>query len=129
MSSLSSAHSGLKFSCSLCSSSFSVSMSPFLILSRNLLNSTLHSSISSTYSLSVSVSPSLIAATMGASAIERHITLERAMYGSDQAASLEGPGLRQLVAQVRKIPVTLGVKEKQITDGEKVAAEKLRYWE
>jgi sialic acid synthase SpsE len=51
------------------------------------------------------------------------------MYGSDQAASLEGPGLRQLVAQVRKIPVTLGVKEKQITDGEKVAAEKLRYWE
>jgi N-acetylneuraminate synthase len=76
-----------------------------------------------------SVSPSLIAATMGASAIERHITLERAMYGSDQAASLEGPGLRQLVAQVRKIPVTLGVKEKQITDGEKVAAEKLRYWE
>ena len=56
-----------------------------------------------------SVSPSLIAATMGASAIERHITLERAMYGSDQAASLEGPGLMQLVAQVRKIPIALGV--------------------
>jgi N-acetylneuraminate synthase len=76
-----------------------------------------------------SVSPSLIAATMGASAIERHITLERAMYGSDQAASLEGPGLMQLVAQVRKIPIALGVKEKQITDGEKAAAEKLRYWD
>ena len=76
-----------------------------------------------------SVSPSLIAATIGASAIERHITLERAMYGSDQAASLEGPGLRQLVSQVRKIPIAMGVKEKQITDGEKVAAQKMRYWE
>ncbi|MBH88978.1 MAG: N-acetylneuraminate synthase [Magnetovibrio sp.] len=76
-----------------------------------------------------SVSPSLIAATIGATAIERHITLERAMYGSDQAASLEGPGLRQLVAQVRKIPIAMGVKEKQITDGELIAAKKLRYWD
>ena len=76
-----------------------------------------------------SVSPSLIAATMGASAIERHITLERAMYGYDQAASLEEPGLTQLVAQIRKIPIALGVSTKQITDGEKTAAKKLRYWE
>ena len=76
-----------------------------------------------------SVSPSLIAATIGATAIERHITLERAMYGSDQAASLEAPGLRQLVTQVRKIPIAMGVKEKQITDGEMIAAKKLRYWE
>ena len=76
-----------------------------------------------------SVSPSLIAATIGATAIERHITLERAMYGSDQAASLEAPGLRQLVAQVRKIPIAMGVKEKQITDGEIMAAKKLRYWD
>ena len=66
---------------------------------------------------------------MGASAIERHITLERAMYGSDQAASLEEPGLTQLVAQIRKIPIALGVSTKQITDGEKTAAKKLRYWE
>ena len=66
---------------------------------------------------------------MGASAIERHITLERAMYGSDQAASLEEPGLTQLVAQIRKIPIALGVSKKQITDGEKTAAKKLRYWE
>ena len=40
-----------------------------------------------------SVSPSIAAAVMGAAAIERHITLDRAMYGSDQAASLALPGL------------------------------------
>ncbi len=75
-----------------------------------------------------SVSPSVIAAAMGAGAIERHITLERSMYGSDQSASLEGPGLNQLVTQVRKIPVVLGDGERRITEGEKAAAEKLRYW-
>ncbi len=76
-----------------------------------------------------SVSPSLIAATMGASVIERHITLERAMYGSDQAASLEGPGLTQLISQIRKIPIALGDGVRHMTDGEKEAAAKLRYWD
>ena len=75
-----------------------------------------------------SVSPSLIAAAMGATSIERHITLERTMYGSDQAASLEGLGLTQLISQIRKIPIVLGNGERTITEGEKSAAEKLRYW-
>jgi len=75
-----------------------------------------------------SVSPSLIAATIGASALERHITLDRSMYGSDQAASLESLGLRQLVSQVRKIPVVLGDGQRRITEGEKIAAGKMRYW-
>lgn len=75
-----------------------------------------------------SVSPSLVAAMMGVVAIERHITLDRAMYGSDQAASLEAPGLRQLVSTVRKIPIVLGDGEKRLADGERAVGDKLRYW-
>jgi N-acetylneuraminate synthase len=75
-----------------------------------------------------SVSPSVIACALGAVAIERHITLDRAMYGSDQAASLEKAGLENMVAQIRKIPVVMGDGVKRITDGEKVVANKLRYW-
>ncbi|WP_245987099.1 N-acetylneuraminate synthase family protein [Azospirillum thermophilum] len=76
-----------------------------------------------------SVSPSVVAAMMGAVAIERHITISRAMYGSDQAASLEGRGIETLVAQLRKVPVVLGDGVKRVLDGEKAVARKLRYWE
>jgi N-acetylneuraminate synthase len=75
-----------------------------------------------------SVSPSVFAAAFGAVAIERHITLSRAMYGSDQAASLEKPGLETLVAQLRKLPSVVGDGEKRITPGEAAVARKLRYW-
>jgi len=76
-----------------------------------------------------SVSPSIVAAVLGATVIERHITIDRTMYGSDQAASLEASGLRQLVATLRKIPAMLGTGEKDWAPGEKAVAEKLRYWE
>lgn len=76
-----------------------------------------------------SVSPSIIAATLGANSIERHITLDRSMYGSDQSASLEEAGLRNLVNSVRKIRECIGFSEKQFQDGEKAVASKLRYWE
>lgn len=75
-----------------------------------------------------SVSPSVMAAVLGAVAIERHITLDRAMYGSDQAASLEEPGLRSMVGMIRKIPVALGDGNKRITKKEEGVAAKLRYW-
>lgn len=75
-----------------------------------------------------SVSPSVIAAAQGAVAIERHITLDRAMYGSDQSASLEEAGLRDMVAMIRKIPVVLGDGKKRITAKEAGVAGKLRYW-
>lgn len=75
-----------------------------------------------------SVSPSVIAAMMGAVAIERHVTLDRAMYGSDQAASLELPGLINLVAMIRKIPDCLGDGVKRVIPGEAAVAKKLRYW-
>jgi N-acetylneuraminate synthase len=76
----------------------------------------------------VSVSPSIVAGTMGAVAIERHITLSRAMYGSDQAASLEKPGLETLVKQLRKVPKIVGDGNKTTTPGEASVAKKLRYW-
>jgi len=76
----------------------------------------------------VGVSPSIIAASLGASVIERHITIDRAMYGSDQAASLESSGLRQLCETLRKIPIVLGSPIKQINQSEKKVASKLRYW-
>jgi len=76
-----------------------------------------------------SISPSIVAASIGAVAIERHITLDRASYGSDQSASLEITGLRNLVETIRKVPIVLGDGKKVITDQEKIIAKKLRYWE
>ena len=75
-----------------------------------------------------SVSPSLMAAVMGAVAIERHITLDRAMYGSDQAASLELPGLVSLLGSIRKIATCVGSNVKQVSPAEEAIAKKLRYW-
>lgn len=75
-----------------------------------------------------SVSPSTMAAMFGAVAIERHITLDRAMYGSDQAASLELPGLLSLVSVIRKIPQCIGDGTKRILPAEEAVAKKLRYW-
>lgn len=76
-----------------------------------------------------SVSPSVMAVVLGAAAIERHITLDRSMYGSDQAASLEPHGFQTMVEQIRKIPAILGDGVKRITEGERAVAKKLRYWE
>jgi N-acetylneuraminate synthase len=77
----------------------------------------------------VSPIPSIVAAGVGVAAIERHITLDRAMYGSDQAASLERRGLEILVGGVRTAEVCLGTGEKDFGDAERGVAKKLRYWE
>lgn len=65
----------------------------------------------------------------GVEAIERHITLDRSMYGSDQAASLEEKGLRLMVDQIRKLDMYTGTWVKTISKGEELNAGKLRYWE
>jgi sialic acid synthase SpsE len=75
-----------------------------------------------------SVSPSIFAGVLGAVAIERHITLDRAMWGTDHAASLEPAGLNQLVKSLRKIPTVLGDGIKKDIPDEIVIAKKLRYW-
>lgn len=72
------------------------------------------------------ITASLIAAEMGAKVIERHITLDRAMWGSDQAASIEFSGLRRLSRDLRKIEVWKGDGVKRVTEAEKKVREKLR---
>jgi N-acetylneuraminate synthase len=74
------------------------------------------------------ISPSVIAAALGASSIERHITLSRSLFGTDQSASVERRGLIELVTVIRKIPIVLGVPQKKMLDAEKPIAEKMRYW-
>jgi N-acetylneuraminate synthase len=68
----------------------------------------------------------LAAVALGAVFVERHITLDRAMWGSDQAASVEPPGLQRLVRDVRIISESLGDGVKKIYDGELAAMKKLR---
>ena len=66
------------------------------------------------------------AAALGACFLERHITLDRTMWGSDQAASLEPAGLSRLVRDVRVIEEALGDGVKQVYEGEYAAMRKLR---
>jgi N-acetylneuraminate synthase len=69
---------------------------------------------------------SVAAVLLGATSIERHITLDRTMYGSDQAASLEPPGLLRLVSDVRLLGQILGDGKKRIWNSELPAMKKLR---
>ncbi|HET9873314.1 MAG TPA: N-acetylneuraminate synthase family protein [Propionibacteriaceae bacterium] len=66
------------------------------------------------------------AVALGAVFVERHITLDRAMWGSDQAASVEPPGLQRLVRDIRIISESLGDGVKRVYDGERAAMKKLR---
>lgn len=66
------------------------------------------------------------AAALGATSIERHITLDRAMYGSDQAASIETHHLKDFVESVRAVPLILGNGIKTVQETEKPARAKLR---
>ena len=72
--------------------------------------------------------PSVIAVVLGATAIERHITLDRTMYGSDQPASLEKHGLELLVRDVRCARSAIGDGFKRVIDAERKAESSLRYW-
>jgi len=74
----------------------------------------------------VGLAVSYAAAALDITSLERHITLDRAMYGSDQSASVEPAGLRQLVGAVRKIEQAMGDGEKHIIDAEVPIAQKLR---
>ena len=69
---------------------------------------------------------SVCAAMLGATSIERHITIDRTLYGHDQAASLEPLGLRRLVRDIRMIDKILGDGKKRIWDSELETVKKLR---
>jgi N-acetylneuraminate synthase len=72
------------------------------------------------------IATTLAAVTLGASFVERHITLDRSMWGSDQRISLEPPHLKRLVKEARIIERALGDGVKRLYDSEKLAMVKLR---
>jgi N-acetylneuraminate synthase len=69
---------------------------------------------------------SVAAATLGACMVERHITLDRAMWGSDHAASLEPNGITRLMRDIRLVESAMGDGVKRIFDSERPIIQKLR---
>ena len=72
------------------------------------------------------LSPTLAAVALGATFVERHITLDRAMWGTDQAASVEVSGFRRLVENIRDVEESLGDGVKKVYDSELGPKQKLR---
>ena len=79
----------------------------------------------------VGLIPSILAVAAGATWIERHITLDRAMYGSDQSASLESRGLELMIKYCNSVESILGsdIKSADLFNRELEIMKKLRYWE
>ncbi len=74
----------------------------------------------------VGLAISFAAVAFGITSLERHITLDRSMYGSDQSASIEPNGFKRLVETVRELETALGSGDKIILEEEKEIAKKLR---
>jgi N-acetylneuraminate synthase len=74
----------------------------------------------------VGIAPSIAAVAIGARLIERHITLDKKMFGSDQAASLEPAEFKQLIDVIREIEKVFGSSEKRVLDSEIPVRKKLR---
>ncbi|MBP7228750.1 MAG: N-acetylneuraminate synthase family protein [Longilinea sp.] len=74
----------------------------------------------------VGLIPSVVSVALGACLVERHITLDRAMWGSDQAASVEPGGFERLVKYIRVTEQALGDGQKRVYDSELPSMKKLR---
>jgi N-acetylneuraminate synthase len=74
----------------------------------------------------VGLIPTVTAVALGACVVERHITLDRAMWGSDQAASVEPSGFERLVKYIRVTEESLGDGVKRVYDSEQPSLQKLR---
>ena len=72
------------------------------------------------------IAPSILAVAVGACSVERHITLDRTNWGSDQAASLETPGLFHMVRDIRQVPILLSDGKKVVYEREIPIKKKLR---
>lgn len=70
--------------------------------------------------------PSIIAASLGAEVIERHITLDRNMWGTDQSSSLEPSELKSLINFIKKVPIWMGKEQITIYPSEEIVKKKLR---
>lgn len=73
-----------------------------------------------------SIIPPVLAASLGACAVEVHITLDRGMWGSDQKASIEPEQLKEMVKYIRALPEMMGDGQKVVYDSEKPIIAKLR---
>ena len=69
---------------------------------------------------------SMATVALGATCIERHITLDKSMWGSDQSCSLEPHAMFKLVRGIRELELALGSDEKHVTPSELAKAETLR---
>ena len=76
-----------------------------------------------------SVSPSITAWFLGATVIERHITLDRASWGTDQSASLAEEGIKDLTNIILKTSIVLGDGIKRLSKSEKEMRKKFKYWD
>ncbi len=74
----------------------------------------------------VGLQTSVAAVALGACVVERHITLDRAMWGSDQAASVEPQGFERMVRDIRAVEAAMGDGVKKVYDGERPIMAKLR---
>ena len=74
------------------------------------------------------VSPSIMAYFLGARYIERHITLDRSMWGTDQSSSLEESGIKTLTSTLQKYPIMFGDGKKVLDLKEKKLLQKFKYW-
>ena len=74
----------------------------------------------------VGIMPAIAAAILGACFVERHITLDRAMWGADQAASVEPQGVERIVTYIRAVERSMGNGIKKVYDSEHPIIEKLR---
>jgi N-acetylneuraminate synthase len=72
------------------------------------------------------IASSVASVALGAAMVERHLTLDRAMWGSDQAASLEPNGMQRLIRDIRLVETAFGDGQKKLLDREKPIMEKLR---
>ena len=77
---------------------------------------------------STGVLPPVIAATLGATVIEKHITLDRAMIGTDHAASMEKRGLELMIQYLRELPIYYGDGNKKMVGEEVKKLKSLKYW-
>jgi N-acetylneuraminate synthase len=74
----------------------------------------------------VGLIPTVVAVALGACLVERHITLDRAMWGSDQAASVEPGGFERLVKYIRTTEASLGDGVKKVYESEQRSIRRLR---
>jgi N-acetylneuraminate synthase len=74
----------------------------------------------------VGLATSIAAVVLGASLIERHITLDRSMWGSDHAASVEPQGFIKLIKDIRNVEKAIGDGKKVVYESEKPIIRKLR---